>query len=817
MAVAFSPGMGQLGRDLRLAARVLVRHPGFALLAAGVLGLGVGATCTVFSAVHAVLLAGSPIQAPEQLVMVWESHLARDSREVEVSYPNFVDWRAQNRVFDKLAAFPSVVYGLTVTQGGTPEKLPGTFVTEDFFALLQVAPSLGRGFGEADFKPGAAPAVLLSHALWRERFASDPTVVGRTLDVDGVVNTVIGVLPEGFDFPRGARLFGAFVPEPGDWTSDRGFRVLAAMGRLKTGVTLERARAELGVVADRLSAAYPKENGGYGVTVVELDEYLLGSARPALWVLLGAVLLVLLMACVNVANLFLARATGRERELAVRRALGASRAQLFRQLLAETWLVAGLGGAVGILLATWGVDTLKGLAPADVPRLDTVGVNGAVVACAIVATVLTALACGLLPALRLSNAPAIEALKSVGGNGSAGRRTQRLRSAMVVLQVALALVLVCGAGLLVRSFVSLRRLDPGYDPKGLFTARIELSQTKYAQSPQRAAVYEQILDRVRALPGVESAALVLMRPLSGAIGWDYPFVVEGQSEAEQAKNPYSNYLAASADYFKTLRIPLLAGRDFTSADRRDAPGVVIVGESMARRYWPNADALGKRLKFGKAGSSKPWLTVVGVVKDARYREWSAVRPDLYVPYLQQAEFRTDVVVRTSLPPLSLADDVRQAVSEVDPSQPLSEISTLEAAVDAALARPRFNAWLASVLAVLALSLALVGVYGVIGYAVSLRQWELGVRLALGAQRGQVLWMVLRQGAWLGGCGVALGLPAYLGAARLMQGLLFGVTPTDPLTLGGVIALLLLTAAVGAAVPAIRAARLSPALALRDDL
>jgi putative ABC transport system permease protein len=471
---------------------------------------------------------------------------------------------------------------------------------------------------------------------------------------------------------------------------------------------------------------------------------------------------------------------------------------------------------VGILLAAWGVDTLKALAPEDVPRLDAVGVNGAVVACAVAATALTALACGLLPALRLSNAPALEALKAAGGHSSAGRKTQRLRSGLVVLQVSLALVLVCGAGLLVRSFVSLRGLDPGYDASDLLTARIELNQATYTDSPKRAAVYEQILDRVRALPGVQSAALVLMRPLSGAIGWDYPFLVEGQSPSEQAGNPYSNYLAISPDYFRTLKLPLLAGRDFSSADRKDAPRVVIVGESMARRFWPEGQALGKRLKFGKAESEKPWLTVVGVVKDARYREWSAVRPDLYVPYLQQAEFRTDLMVRTSLPPLSLAPEIREIVAAVDPGQPLSEVTTMEAAVDAALARPRFNAWLASVLAVLALSLAVVGVYGVIGYAVSTRQWEIGVRLALGARREQVLWMILRQGAVLAALGVALGLPVYLGVARLMQGLLYGVTATDPLTVISVSAALVLAAAVGAAAPALRASRLSPSLALREE-
>ncbi len=808
--------MGQLRRDLRLATRVLVRHPGFALVAAAVLALGIGATCTVFSAVHAVLLAGSPIQEPERLVMVWESQRERDVREVEVSYPNFADWRAQNQVFEQLAAFPSVVFGLTLLGDGAPEKVTGTYVTEDFFPMLRVAPALGRGFSATDFRPGAPPTVLLSDALWHERFAADPAVVGRTLNLEGQLCTVIGVLPPGFDFPRGARLYGAFVPEPGDWTAERGMRVLATMGRLKPGVTLEQARAELTVLADRLSAEHPKENKGYGVTLVTLEEHVLGSARGALWVLLGAVLLVLLMACVNVANLFLARATSRERELAVRRALGASRAQLFRQLLAETWVVAALGGLLGVVLAAWGVDTLKALAPEDVPRLDAVRVDLAMVACAVAATALTALACGLVPALRLSNAPAHEALKAAGGHSSAGRKTQRLRSALVVLQVSLALVLVCGAGLLVRSFVSLRRLDPGYDARDVFTARIELNQATYADSPKRAAVYERVLERVRALPGVQSAALVLMRPLSGTIGWDYPFVVEGQTPAEQAANPYSNYLAISSDYFRTLKLPLLAGRDFTDADRAGAPGVVIIGESTARRFWPEGQAVGKRLKFGKPESAKPWLTVVGVVKDGRYREWSAVRPDLYVPYLQQAEFRTDLVVRTRLPARTLAPEVRQVVTEVDPSQPLSEVGTLEDAVNAALARPRFNAWLASVLALLALCLAVVGVYGVIGYAVSTRQWEIGVRLALGARRGQVLWMILRQGALLAALGVALGLPVYFGVARLMRGLLFEITATDPLTVLGVSGALVLAAALGAAAPALRAARLSPSLALREE-
>ena len=797
-----------------MAARSLLRAPLFAGVAALALALGIGATCTVFAAVHAVLLKPGAVSEPERVVWLWEANRARGQDEVEVSFPNFRDWRDKAHAFEHLAATTSVLMGTTLLGQGAPQQLPTAPVSGQFFDVLGAHARLGRTITVADEDPKAPPVAVLSDALFHQ-LGGDPSLLGRTLTLDNTPTTVIGVMPPEFDVPRGAKWWGAMQTTPGDWTWDRTMRVLVGLGRVKQGVSVEAARRDLLDLTGALAQQFPKENAGYSATVEPLLDKALGSARAALWALFAAVLLVLLIACANVANLFLARGSARARELAVRAALGAGRMRLVRELALEAGLLALCGGALGVLLAHWGIAALATLGPRDIPRLETAHVDAAVLACAALATTLTALLCGLYPALRGSTPDLLSSLKAGAPGDAPGQG--RLRAALVVAEVALAVVLVSGAGLFLRTFSTLAHLDPGFDPSGIFSARIELDQARYKTGPERLAVFTRALEKLRALPGVESAALVLIRPLSGTVGWDLPYSAPGQTAEEAAQNPYSNYQAVSAGYFSTMRLPVVRGREFVASDDAAAPRVAVVSEALASRVYPGLDPLGRKLRIGKFGGEKNVeATIVGVVKDARYREWRGVRPDLYVPVLQKPEFRTDVVIRSRLAPAALAASLRKIVAELDPVQPVSEEAELSTLVDGELSQPRFNVLLLGGMAALALLLALVGIYGVLSYSVSLRTRELGVRLALGAQKAQVLRLVVGQGARLALIGVLIGIPAAAALATLVRSLLFGVAPTDPLTLGVCAALSIAVASLAALLPALRAARLQPMDALRSE-
>jgi putative ABC transport system permease protein len=808
--------MRSLWQDLRYGFRILLKQRGFTTVAIIALALGVGATSAVFSIVNAVLLQPLAIEEPERVVMLWENNLARNHAEVEVSYPNYVSWRERNHVFEEVAALPSVNFDMTLTGNGEPQQVEASTVSANFFTLLGTRAALGRTFAPEDEKAGAPSVVLISDGLWKRRFGGDANAVGQRLTVEGESATIIGVMPADFDFPKGVELWAPLTPAPGGWTEQRGFRVLRAMGRLKPGVTIEQAQSEMDGISRQLAEEFPKENKGYGVTSVPLIKSIFGNARPALFILLGAVFLVLLIACVNVANLLLARAATRQKEIALRLALGASRVRLIRQLLTESVLLALAGGTLGLLLASFGVEYLVTLAPQDIPRIASVGVNTKVVIFAFAVSFLTAIIFGLAPALSVSKPDLNEALKEGGGKSQGGARSKRLREILVVSEVALAVVLMVGAGLLVRSFNNLQRIDPGFNAENVFTARVALVQSKYPEGAQQKAFFEQLLERVKTLPGVESAAIVLMRPLSGTVGWDPPFAVEGQTAEEQTANPYSNYEAISPDYFRTMGIPLVRGRDFNNQDRGDTTTVVIVNEMMARKYWPGEDPVGKRLKFGKASSNAPWLTVVGVVKDVRYREWDAVRPDIYVPYLQNSEYRTDFVIRTKVNPLSLTESFRREVYALDKDQAVAAVTTMDELVSSALARPRFNTLLLSIFAALALSLSAVGVYGVMAYTVTQQTHEIGIRMALGAQVRDVLRMVLGQGMKLIVIGLVIGVAGAFALTRLMASLLYGVSTTDPLTFTGVAGVLAVVAIAACYIPARRATRVDPMVALRYE-
>jgi putative ABC transport system permease protein len=808
--------MQSVWQDLRYGVRMLLKKPGFTVVAVLALALGIGATSTVFSIVNSVLLHSMAIDEPERVVMLWENNLARNRAEVEVSYPNYLSWREQNRVFEEVAALPSVNFDMTLTGQGEPQQVEATTVSANFFSLLRSQAALGRTFLPEDEKTGAPTVVILSDGLWKRRYGADPNVLGQKLTIEGESATVIGVMPQEFDFPKGVELWATLTPSPDGWTNQRGFRVLRSMGRLKPNVSLAQAQAEMDAISGRLGEEFPKENKGYGVTMIPLVKSIFGNARPALFILLGAVTLVLLIACVNVANLLLARAATRHKEIALRLALGASRRRLVRQLLTESLLLALVGGSLGLLLATFGVEYLLRLAPQDIPRIASVQINAQVVAFALGVSFLTAIIFGLAPALQSSKPDLNEALKESGSKSQGGARSKRLRSLLVVSEVALAVVLMVGAGLLVRSFNNLQRIDPGFNPDNVFTARVALVQSKYPEGAQQKAFFEQLLGRVKTLPGVESASVVLMRPLSGTVGWDPPFAVEGQTPEEQTANPYSNYEAISPEYFQTMGIPLIRGRAFTEQDRGDQVSVVIINELMARKYWPNEDPIGKRLKFGKAESSAPWLTVVGVAKDVRYREWDAIRPDIYVPYLQNSEYRTDFVVRTNVDPLSLSESFRREVYALDKDQAVAAVTTMDELVSTALARPRFNTLLLGLFAALALVLAMVGVYGVMAYTVSQQTHEIGIRMALGAQTSDVLRMVVVHGLKLIFTGLAIGVAGAFALTRLLSSLLYGISTTDPLTFAGVAVLLALVALFACYLPARRATRVDPMEALRYE-
>ncbi|HZI08851.1 MAG TPA: ABC transporter permease, partial [Myxococcus sp.] len=693
---------------------------------------------------------------------------------------------------------------------GDPERLKATFVTDGFFSTLSAAPQLGRALLPEEHPPGSAGAVVLSHGFWTRKFGADASLPGRTLTLNGEPHTVVGIMPPSFTFPAEqmdvwlsvSRLSESAVPR------NRINRWLAAVGRLKPGVTLETARAELSAVAGQLATAYPDSNGQYGaVTAVPLHEAITGDVRASLLVVLGAVSLLLLIACVNVANLQLARATLREREMAVRAALGAGPGRLLSQLLTESLVLAVLGGALGVGLAVLGTDALVGLSMKQLPRLREVGVDGEVLAFAAGATLLTGLLFGLLPALRAST-PRLEPVLKAGSRGTVGRSGARLRGALVVAEVAIAVVLATGAGLATRSLARMLSDDPGFQAEG--TAVVSFSAPRERRGALLPAYFSEVLERVRALPGVESAALAKTLPLEGP-GEDPTFTRPGHPE-DEANPPHMAMLHVSPGYFRTLGIPLVGGRDFEPTDTRDSPWMVVVNQAFAQRYFPGEDALGKVLRTGTTE-----MTIVGLVGDVRQAGLSEPAPPLvYISLLQNGRGSTNVVVRGKGALLPLTAAVRQAIWAVNPTQTITRVTTLEAVVSEAVTRPRLVAMLLGLFAVLGLGLAAVGIYGVLAYTVSQRQRELGVRLALGAPPAQVLRLVVKHGMSLAGAGVAVGLVGALGLSTVMRSILYGIPPHDPLTFGGTLVLLLGVALLACLIPARRAMRVDPAVTLRAD-
>jgi putative ABC transport system permease protein len=806
---------------------MLWKSPGLTAVAVLALALGVGANTAIFSVVNAVLLRPLPYKDPDRLVVLWGNNLKQGRGQLPVSFPNFLDWKNQNRVFEDMASYAYNQFVITGRQ--EPERVRGVFVSTGFFPVLGVRPSLGRTSRPEEEREYLA---VLSHALWQRRFGSDPSIIGQVITLNGKGYTVIGVMPPDFQFPprdprfqptgTGAELWvtlsSLFTPSPnlGDWIGSRSLRGNRVIGQLKPGVTIQQAQAEMDTIAGRLEQAYPDANAGVGVTLVPLHEQLVGHIRAALLVFLGAVGFVLLIACANVANLLLARTATREKEMALRAALGASRLRLVRQLLTESTLLALLGGALGLLLALWGVDLLVHLDTGNIPRANEIGIDGRVLSFTLAISLLTGMIFGLAPALQASKLNLNETLKE-GGRSSAGSwRGRRVRGLLVVSEIALTLVLLIGAGLMIKSFRRLLETPPGFNPQNVLTMQIQVSSFQHSQPPQWVAFYRQVLERVAALPGVQSVGTCDSLP-PRIFQRGNSFAIEGHPSPGPGQSPIAQLFTISPDYFRALNVPLLKGRYFTEADTAAAPGVAIINETIARRFFPNEDPVGRRLKLGNPESQSPRLTIVGVVGDVKYSGLDAdTEAGLYIPYLQNPVPGMYLMVRTASYPLSLAAAVRGQVLAVDKDQPVANIKTMEQVLAESVAQRRLNTLLLGLFAAVALSLAMVGIYGVVSYSVSQRTHEIGIRMALGAQTGDVLRLVVRQGLQPVLIGMAIGLTGALALTRLLSSLLYGVSATDPATFVVISLLLTAVALLACYIPARRATKVDPMIALRYE-
>jgi putative ABC transport system permease protein len=818
--------MNTLLQDIKYGVRMLLKDPGFTAVAVLTLALGIGANTAIFSVIDAVLLNRMPYPDAGRLVVVWEQNPGRGWFRNIISASNFLDWRRQNHVFTRMAAISEGSYD--VSGKSEPAEVSGEQVSANFFSVLGVRAALGRAFSSDEDQPDGVRVVVLSNGLWKERYGGDPTLLGRTINISRIPYRVIGVMPQGFYFPPwGDRaelwIAGLDLRQPKrDWHDYR------SIARLKAGVTMAQAQAEMDTIARRLENQYPEQKG-WGVQLVNLHEQVVGDTRPALLVLLAAVGMVLLIACANLANLQLGRVTAREKEIAVRNALGAGRPRVIRQLLTENVVLAVTGGGAGLILAAWGISLLRVLAPENTPGLGQAGVRTGVLAFTLVLSVCTGLAFGLMPALGASRVDLNQSLKESGrGTTAGGQRSNRLRGLLVSAELALALVLLVGAGLLIKTFVNLSQVDLGFDPHQVLAMRIALLGPNYEERSRQAEFFRHLLHEVRSLPGVTSAAVIDGGGLPPDGGNGDSFLIAGRPVPPPNEYPEAVNRVISADYFRTMGIPLVRGRVFTEADNQASPRVVVVNEKLAREHWPGGNPIGSQITFpgiedltlpGGAKRQPTQFSIVGVVRGERNLGLE-IEPqaEVYLPYSQQPAYyvpRT-LVVRTSIDPKSLLSAIRHQVELLDKDQPISDVRTMDEVVAQAEAGHRFPALLLALFAGLALVLAGVGIYGVVSYSVGQRLHELGIRMALGAQRTDVLRLVVGQGLLLILMGVGMGLAAAFGLTRLMSGLLYGVRPTDLATFAVVSLVLAGVAVLASYIPARRAARVDPMVALRYE-
>ena len=799
--------------DLKFAFRQLLKNPGFTAVAVLTLALGIGANTAIFSVVNCVVLRPLPFPAADRLVMIQGIHQREDGsnqRFESVFDPDFKQWTEQNHVFECMAVYGSGQ--ATLLSGGEPKRIRSAEVTIDFFSLLGVKPLAGRTFLPEEHEAGGPRAIILSEGLWRDRFGADRSVVGREVTLDGRNVTVVGVLPGRFNFPEDCDAWTSLV-----LTTSRGNAFHQALASLKPGVTLGQAQAEMDTIAQRIAQTLPASAPVKGVSLVSMQEQIVGGTRSLLFVFLGAVGFVLLIACANVTNLLLVRAAARQKEIQIRVALGAGRARIARHLLTESVLLAAVGGVFGLLLAIWGLHLLITLMPPNlVPRIGEIGLDVRVLGFNFALSLLTGVAFGLAPAWQASRANANEALKEGGRSHSSGVRHCFLRQALVAAEITVSIVLLIGAGLMVKSFARLREVKLGFNPERTLTLDLSLPGANYSGLSQIKVFYREVLDRIRALPGVRSAGFANAVPLGvGSLRIYGDFSIEGQPAPEHL---WASKVAASPDYFRAIGIPLRKGRFFTESDDDRTPGVAIINERLARFLWPNDDPLGKRITLGIGPAS--WSEVVGVVGDVRQDDLRVAPPSgVYVPYQQVSQTffleAMTFVVRTVEEPQSLAVTLRKTIQTVDPSLPV-DIHTMEELVSLKVAHPRFTTWLLGTFSAIALVLALVGIYGVVSYGVTQRTQEIGIRVALGARGQEVVKMVVSQGMRAVLIGVLCGTVVAVALTRFLTAYLYAVTPTDPITFASVVLVFIGVALAACLVLAFRAARVDPVEALRHE-
>jgi putative ABC transport system permease protein len=802
-----------LWQDVRCGLRILRKNAGFAVVAILTLALGIGANTAIFSVIHAVLLSPLPYNDPDRIVFLLESNPGNGFPEFSVSPPNYVDWRNATSSFESMASVAAS--SLNYTSGVDPERLTGARVSSSFFSVFGANPALGRTFSAEDDVQGKASVVVLSYALWSRHFGSDPQILEKSLTLDGRLYRVVGVTRQGFQFPRGAELW-----LPSEFTKDDlspdalGAHYLGVMARLKSGVSVQQAQGEMLAVSSRLESQYPRTNKGWTSRVVTLSDRTVRSVRPTLLVLFGAVGFLLLIACANVANLLLARAAARQKEIAIRFSLGASRMRIARQLLTESILLSGIATGAGLLLAEWAIRALRTLPPSNLPRAATIGLDLPVLGFAAGVAVLTGLLFGFAPALQVTRGAPSETLKEGGRTSSAGR--QSVRSALVVLETTLALVLLVGAGLLLKSFLRLQTVDPGFQYKNVVTANVSLPQSKYSTDSQKIQFFDQLLERIQSVRGVHEVAAASGNPMEGS-NYSFAFTTKDLSEVALADQPSAGYYVVSANYFHTLGIPLLAGRYFTPEDYAGSPRVAIISQTIAHRFFNTKNPIGQTIKIGVGAGEPVDREIVGVVGDVKDDGLGAAGTmSAYEPYKQIGWSDMTLFVRSDSDLSQMAATIRSQVLSVDKNQPVADISTGDQLMTEAVAQPQLRTLLLSLFAGLALVLASLGIYGVMSNTVAQRTHEIGVRMALGAGQSSVLKLVLSNGMRLTLLGIVLGTAGAFALTRLMKGFLFHVTPTDPATFVEVALFLFLVALLASYIPARRATRVDPVIALRYE-
>jgi putative ABC transport system permease protein len=802
--------METLLQDLKYGARSLLNKPGFTIVAIFTLALGIGANTAIFTVINTVLLGPLPFKQPERLVVLWETMMSRGVDQVELAPDDYFDYRDRSSVFSQIGAAERV--NVNMTGRDEPVRLEGREVTASLFATLGVLPLLGRTFTEEEDKLDAR-VVVLSYKLWQSRFGGDRNVVGGNVTLNGRDFTVIGVMPAGFQLPATVsndKPTEIWIPRSLETETSRTSHNLVTIARLKEGVTFAQARAELESIARLRAQETTRSQGGTNINLVPIQAQAGRQLRPALKVLAGAVGFVLLIACANVANLLLSRAASRQKEIAVRLALGASRWRIVRQILTESLLLSLCGAAVGLLLAVWLGETIRVVGSAQIPRADQIGIDARVLGFTVLLSLMTGVVFGIVPALQASRPDLHDTLKE-GGRGATGGR-QRIKQALVVSQIALSLVLLIGAGLMIKSFWRLQQVNPGFDPKNLLSVEITLPAAKYAEQSKRAGFYQEALEKIAALPGVKSAAIVNHPPFSGRRGVTV-YRLEGKPEPTNLNDtPMADFRVISPDYFQMMGIPVIQGRAFDQRDASGAAPVTIINKAFAERYWPGEDPLGRRIS-----TDNQWAMVIGIVGNVKQSGLDAeASPHVYLPYRQLSISRTGLLVRTAADSLGFVGAVRNQIQAIDPDLPIYNVQTMEGLIDASVSQRRLNLLLLGLFALVALSLATVGIYGVMSYTVTHRTHEIGIRMALGANPQNILRLITSQGMRLVAIGIGLGLAGALALTRIMSTLLYGVSATDPATFTTIALLLVFVALLACIIPASKAAKVDPMVALRYE-